>query len=83
MAKTFDVSFSGEAASILQHAKHAADQAGATLRGDEKSGAFSGKGVEGRYEVSGHTVHVTITKKPIVVADSVIESRLRDFFKER
>lgn len=83
MAKTFDVSFSGEAASLLEHAKHAADQAGATLRGDEKSGAFSGKGVEGRYEVSGQTVHVTINKKPVLVSDSVIESRLREFFEER
>ncbi|GHO49121.1 hypothetical protein [Ktedonospora formicarum] len=83
MAKTFDVSFSGEPESAFQRAKHAADAAGATLRGDEKSGTFSGKGVEGRYDVSGQTVHVTITKKPVIVSDSAVESRLREFFGER
>lgn len=83
MTKTFDISFSGEAASVFQRAKHAANEAGATLRGDEKSGTFSGKGVEGRYEVSGQTVHVTITKKPVVISDSAIESRFRQFFEER
>jgi hypothetical protein len=83
MAKTFDVSFSGDATSLLQHAKKAANEAGAKLTGDTNSGNFSGKGIEGRYEVNGNTVHVTINKKPIVVPDSVIESRLREFFKDR
>lgn len=82
MAKTFDIPFSGEAASVFQHAKHAADEAGATLKGDENRGTFSGKGIEGNYEVSGQTVHVTVTQKPAIVSDSAIESRLREFFEQ-
>jgi hypothetical protein len=82
MTKTFDIPFSGETASVFQHAKHAADEAGATLKGDEKHGTFSGKGIEGHYEVSGQTVHVTITQKPVIVSDSAIESRLREFFEQ-
>lgn len=81
MAKTFDIPFSGDAASLLQHAKKSAAEAKATLTGDTKQGNFSGKGIEGHYEVSGNTVHVTINKKPIVVADSVIEAQLKKFFK--
>ncbi|WP_220204291.1 hypothetical protein [Reticulibacter mediterranei] len=80
MTKTFDIPFSGDTASILQRAKNAAKESGATLTGDTNSGNFSGKGIEGHYEVSDNTVHVTITKKPIVVLDSVIESQLRKFF---
>ena len=80
MAKTFDIPFSGNTASLLQHAKKAAAEAKATLKGDTNRGNFSGKGVEGHYEVSGNTVHVTITKKPVVVADSVIEAQLKKFF---
>jgi hypothetical protein len=83
MAKTFDVSFSGDAAPLLQRAKNAAAETGAKLTGDINSGNFSGKGIEGHYEVSGNTIHMTITKKPIVIADSVIESRLRKFFEDR
>jgi len=81
MAKTFDFSFSGDAASLLQHAKKVAAEAKATLTGDTNHGNFSGKGVEGHYEIRGNTVHVTITKKPVVVADSVIESQLAKFFE--
>ena len=81
MATTFDIPFSGDSASLLQHAKKAAAEAQATLTGDTNSGKFSGKGVEGTYAVSDQTVHVTITKKPVVIADSVIESRLRKFFE--
>ena len=80
MAKTFDISFSGDVAPLLQRAKNAAVESGAKLTGDTNSGNFSGKGIEGHYEVSDNTVHVTITKKPIVVLDSVIESQLRKFF---
>jgi hypothetical protein len=81
MAKTFDIPFSGDSASLLQHAKKAAAEAKAMLTGDTNHGKFSGKGVEGHYEVSGNMVHVTITKKPVVVADSVIESQLKKFFE--
>jgi hypothetical protein len=81
MEKTFDIPFSGDAASLLQHAKKAAAQAKARLTGDTNHGNFSGKGIEGHYEVSDNMVHVTITKKPIVVADSVIESQLKNFFE--
>jgi hypothetical protein len=82
MAKTFDIAFSGDAESLLQRAKKAAAESGAKLTGDTNGGNFSGKGVEGHYEVRGNTVHVTITKKPIVVLDSVIESQLRKFFED-
>lgn len=80
MAKTFDIPFSGDAASLLQRAKDAAILAGSDLTGDTSRGKFSGKGVEGHYEVSGQTVHVTIDKKPLIVTDSAIEDRLRKFF---
>jgi len=82
MAKTFDIPFSGDTETLLHHAKSAATESGARLTGNTNSGKFSGKGIEGHYEVSGNVVHVTITKKPIVVLDSVIESQLRKFFQE-
>jgi len=81
MAKTFDIPFSGDPATLFQHAKKAAGDAQATLTGDTKHGKFSGKGIEGNYEVGDNVVHVTITKKPPVIADSVIESQLQKFFE--
>jgi hypothetical protein len=82
MAKTFDIAFSGDAESLFRRAKDAASEAGAKLTGDTSSGNFSAKGIEGHYEVSDNMVHVTITKKPLIIPDSLIESQLRKFFAD-
>lgn len=81
MTKTFEIPFSGDATSLLSRAKSTADESGATLTGDVSNGDFSGKGIEGHYEVGEDTVHVTITKKPLVIPDSKIEAELRKFFE--
>lgn len=82
MADTFDIPFSGDATELLDRAKSAADEAGATITGNVNEGEFAGKGVEGHYEVQGETVHITITKKPLVVPEAKIEAELRKFFGE-
>ncbi|HET8841546.1 MAG TPA: hypothetical protein VFN35_08770 [Ktedonobacteraceae bacterium] len=81
MSTTFDIPFTGDKAALLNRAKSAASEAGATLTGDVHNGDFSGKGIEGSYKVGEDTVHVTITKKPLVIPESKVESELRKFFE--
>jgi len=64
--------------SLLARARRAANENGATLVGDEKSGRFSHELVKGEYRVVGQTVMVTITDKHWLLPWPVVEVRLRE-----
>ena len=85
MAFTFTVPV-GDVSSAINKVKEAvAKQSGATFNGDTSKGSFSGSTavgtVEGNYTVNGNNVSITITKKPFVVPQSTVESKIRDWFK--
>lgn len=80
MAKTFEVNTNKDPQTLVSEAKEIASQNNATLQGDANSGSFSGKGVEGSYEVEGSTVRITVTDKPSLVPWSSVESRIKEFF---
>jgi hypothetical protein len=71
MATTVDPS------SLLERAGRVAEENGATLVGDERSGRFSHEMVRGEYRMVGQTVTVTITDKHWLVPWPVVESQLR------
>jgi hypothetical protein len=71
MATTVDPS------SLLERAGRVAEENGATLAGDERSGRFSHEMVRGEYRMVGQTVTVTITDKHWLVPWPVVESQLR------
>ena len=80
MCRTFTVTIPPEDDDFLENTRRAAEGMGATLDGDEKSGTFAGRGVEGRYSVEGDQVTVTITKKPALAPWPIIEKIVKDFF---
>lgn len=63
----------------LKQAKAAAGGAGVEIAGDTQSGTFSGK-LTGSYTVSGDTLTISITKKPMLWPEGVIKSKLTEFF---
>ncbi len=71
MATTVDPS------SLLERARRVAEENGATLVGDERSGRFSHEMVRGEYRMVGQMVRVTITDKHWLVPWPVVESQLR------
>jgi hypothetical protein len=81
MAKTFSITFAGDATSLLNRARTVAASNGAQISGDTNRGTFNGKGVAGNYSVSGNTVSVTISDKPALIPWGVVESQLRNFFQ--
>jgi len=81
MSKTFTIEANEPIESLLERAKATAAKHSATLAGDAKKGTFSGSGVKGTYETEGSTIHITITDKPFVAPMSLVESKIRDFFK--
>ncbi len=78
--RTFSINTNKDPETLVQEAKEVAEENGAAFRGDTNSGSFSGRGVEGSYEVEGRTVTVTITDKPTLASWSKVESKVKEFF---
>jgi hypothetical protein len=78
--KTFSVNTNKDPQTLVQEARTVAEENNATLKGDANSGSFSGRGVEGSYEVNGNTVTITITDKPRLASWSKVESKVKEFF---
>ena len=64
---------------LLKTAKLIRDNGG-TFSGDETSGCFSGNGVYGNYKIS-ENIKITITDKPFIYSKSLVEERIRSYFR--
>ena len=53
---------------------------GGAFSGDEQSGRFSGKGVDGLYRVGASSINITITKKPVLYPVSSVKSAIENYF---
>jgi hypothetical protein len=80
MARTFSIDTAASPTLVLERARRVASENGVTLFGNESSGRFSHKMLEGEYRRLGRTVIVTITYKHRLVPWSVLEGRLRGLF---
>ena len=64
----------------LAKAKAAAQRAGIALTGDTRQGQFAGQGIAGHYAARETVLTVTITDKPCFLPESLIGSKIREFF---
>jgi hypothetical protein len=70
-----------DANKAFAHAGHAIVRNGGTLAGSAAVGEFEGSGVRGNYRLTGDSVFViTITKKPFICPESMVEGKIRTFF---
>jgi hypothetical protein len=77
MARTFRMHTNAKPSSLLNRAKKAATESGATLVGDKQSGRFSHDMVRGEYRMLGQTVIITITDKHWMLPWPIVEAQLR------
>ena len=80
MARSFTIKVTDSPHALVEKAKKAAQENDAMFSGDTQAGSFSGSGVEGRYEVAGDTITVTIDKKPFYAPWFVVETQVKGFF---
>jgi len=66
----------------VQAAQTGIKNKGGAFNGNEQQGSFSASGISGQYKVS-DMVNVTISEKPIVVPNSLIENEVKNFFGVR
>ena len=79
--RTFSIRATKNPSTLVSEAKKVAKENDATFKGDNTSGSFSGKGVEGRYKIEGGAVKVTLTDKPTLASWSTVESKVKEFFR--
>jgi hypothetical protein len=87
MAKcdAFDVTIKGTPTTAFAKIKSDVESNGGTFEGDENSGTVSGNvpllgALTANYTVSGNTVTITVTDRPLLVPCALIESQARDYF---
>lgn len=80
MSRTFTATIGSAPEELLAKAKKVAREHGATILGDNHSDALSASGVDGKYEVIGNTIFITIMKKPFFVPWGTVERKVIDFF---
>lgn len=85
MACNFDIQLTMSADELATKAKKLVEDAGGTFSGDSTRGDITVKlpvgTVQGNYTVSGQTVSFNISKKPMLVPCSAIQSFLQDRLK--
>ena len=80
MARTLRIETAASPSSLMARARRVAKANSVLLLGDENSGRFTHRMLEGNYRRQGPTVIVTITHKHRLVPWSVLEGRLRGLF---
>lgn len=78
--RVFDIQLSHDPSRVIEKAREAAAGSGVRFDGNEQHGLFSGHGIEGSYAIQGALLRIQISRKPIIMPWSMIESSMRKFF---
>ena len=81
MTCKFTIDVDGDPADLIERARNALASIGGKLEGDATGGTVSGDTafgrIEGTYSIAGRAVSFDITKTPVLISCSRIESQLR------
>lgn len=84
MAQKFTVSTKDDLQTTLKRVETTITSKGGQFSGDTNKGEFSGTTpigmVKGKYTVVGSHIEITITDKPFLAPQAIIESKIRDYF---
>jgi hypothetical protein len=77
----FSFSFArpGDIGRAVDAVRSGIERKGGTFNGNDQQGSFRASGIAGQYQVSG-VVNVTITEKPLLIPNSLIEKEVKNYF---
>lgn len=81
MLREIKINVKQDPAKLYQNIKSQFLSNGMKFDGNEHSGKFSGSGVEGDYSIVDKLLTIRILKKPMLVPIGVIESKIKEYFK--
>lgn len=70
----------GNMTQTIQMVRSGIESKGGVFNGNEQQGSFSAKGISGQYRVT-ELVNVTITDKPVLIPNSLIEREVKNYFE--
>jgi len=76
---TFSFDKPGNIPQTIQAVRSGIESKGGVFQGNEKQGNFKASGIEGQYQVL-DLVSVTITNKPMLIPNSMIEKEVKNYF---
>jgi hypothetical protein len=79
---SFNFNRPGNLPQAVQSVRSKIEEKGGTFTGNEQQGSFQANGITGQYRVSTQ-VSVTISEKPFMIPNSLIEREVRNYFGER
>jgi len=79
---TFNFDKPGNITQTIQIVRSSIENKGGVFQGNEQQGNFKASGIEGQYRVS-EKVNVTITDKPVLIPNSLIEREVKNYFGGR
>ena len=82
MPFSFEIDKPRDIKSALISAKQKIMGGGGMFSGDEHSGRFSGRGVNGLYEAGDSSIKITILKKPAIYSVPSVKSAIENYFRE-
>lgn len=81
MSKTITIKLTDQSPeTLVDKARHQANQNGLKFTGDAQTGHFHGRGLEGRYHFLGDHLRITIQRKPLIMPWSLVENTIARFF---
>lgn len=81
MSKSIQLKLNSAPDEVVARAKTAASHHGVRFVGDEQTGHFEGHGIEGSYWIVEDMISIRILKKPFIIPWSLIEAKVRDYFR--
>jgi len=81
MAFSFEIPKPDDIKNALVSARNKITGSGGVFSGDEKTGRFSGRGINGFYTVGDSSVKITVTQKPALYPASTVKSAVADYFR--
>jgi len=82
MAFSFEINKPQDIKKTLLSTRRKIMNGGGTFSGNEESGRFSGRGVDGIYFVGDSSVKITITKKPPLYPEASVRNAIWEYFRE-
>jgi hypothetical protein len=76
---TFSFARPGDIGRAVDAVRSGIERKGGAFNGNEQQGSFRAGGIAGQYQVSG-MVNVTITEKPLLIPNSLIEKEVKNYF---
>jgi len=81
---SFTIKKTADITQTVKSVEYKIQNSGGKFSGNEKSGSFVNRAgdISGKYLVGDSNITITITSKPFIYPNSIVESKIREYFEQ-